>query len=151
MDKLTRFVYLDVCALSCPFYDQSQMRIRLETDAVQLILSHVHAGNLGLIVSLIHYMEIGAIEDVLEGEHLLSTVQQLRHPMDFDLYRARGRAEQFVQLGLGLADAAHLAFAEQAGADFVTIDDRLLQQCRHAGPSIWHGTPAAFCAKENLR
>ncbi len=39
-------IYLDVCALNRPLDDQSQMRIRLETDAVLLILSHVRAHNL---------------------------------------------------------------------------------------------------------
>ena len=37
-------VYLDVCALSRPFDDQSFLRIRLETEAVNLILSKVHKG-----------------------------------------------------------------------------------------------------------
>lgn len=34
-------VYLDVCALSRPFDDQSYLRIRIETEAVNLILSNV--------------------------------------------------------------------------------------------------------------
>ena len=37
-------VYLDVCALIRPFDDQSFLRIRLETEAVNLILSRVHKG-----------------------------------------------------------------------------------------------------------
>jgi hypothetical protein len=37
-------VYLDVYALSRPFDDQSFLRIRLETEAVNLILSRVHKG-----------------------------------------------------------------------------------------------------------
>ena len=36
------------------------------------------------------------------------------------------RAEQWVARGLGAADAAHLAFAEESQADFVTVDDHLL-------------------------
>jgi hypothetical protein len=50
MSHAMECVYLDVCALSRPFDDQSQMRIRLETDAVQLILSHIRSGSLTLIV-----------------------------------------------------------------------------------------------------
>ncbi len=68
-----------------------------------------------------------------------------------DLARARQRAEMWVQQGLGPADAAHLACAEQVGADFVTCDDRLLRQCRRIRPGVWCGTPAAFCEKEDLR
>ena len=32
-------IYIDVCALSRPFDDQSFLRIRLETEALNLILS----------------------------------------------------------------------------------------------------------------
>ena len=44
VDKKPRLVYLDVCALNRPLDDQSQMRIRLEADAVALIsATHVHS------------------------------------------------------------------------------------------------------------
>ena len=36
-------VYLDLCALNRPLDDQGQIRVRLEADAVSLILSHVRA------------------------------------------------------------------------------------------------------------
>ena len=39
MSGSTNRVYLDVCALCRPFDDQAHMRIRLETEAVQLILA----------------------------------------------------------------------------------------------------------------
>jgi len=35
-------IYLDVCTLCRPFDDQSFLRIRLETDAVNLIMSKTH-------------------------------------------------------------------------------------------------------------
>ena len=147
----TRRIYLDVCALCRPFDDQAQMRIRLETDAVQLILSHVHAGNLTLAVSPAHDIEISAIDDLTEREHLLSMLRQFGRRITFDLKQTRKRAEQLSQQGLGPADAAHLAFAEEAQADFITCDDRLLRQCQHIQPSVWFGTPVAFCDKENLQ
>jgi len=37
-------VYLDVCCLNRPFDDQSQERIRVESDAVELILRPVQKG-----------------------------------------------------------------------------------------------------------
>lgn len=52
MPEPTKRIYLDVCALCCPFDDQTQIRIRLETEAVQLILSHVRSGELALVASL---------------------------------------------------------------------------------------------------
>jgi len=144
-------IYLDVCTLCRPFDDQTQMRIRLETDAVQLILSHVRSGNLILIVSPVHMIETRAIDDLTEREHLLATLQQIGHRVAFDLQRTRERAEHLTQQGLGPADAAHLAFAENAQADFITCDDRLLRQCPRVQPGVWFGTPVAFCDKENLQ
>lgn len=151
MANQTRRVYLDVCALCRPFDDQSQIRIRLETEAVQLILSHVRAGKLSLIVSPVHDAEIAAIDDPAERIHLQVMLQRIGLRLALDLPRARQRAEVLVQQGLGPADAAHLACAEQAGADFVTCDDRLLRQCRRVKPGLWFGTPIAFCDKEDLR
>ena len=148
---VTRRIYLDVCSLCRPFDDQTQMRIRLETDAVQLILSHVRAGNLTLVVSPAHMIEIGAIEDLTERAHLFSTLRQVGNPITFELKQTRKRAERLIQQGLGPADAAHLAFAEQADADFIICDDRLLRQCRRIRPGIWFGTPVAFCDKEDLQ
>ena len=144
-------VYLDVCALCRPFDDQSQIRIRLETDAVQLIVSHVRAGNLALIVSPAHDVEIAAIDNLAEREHWQLMLRQVGTRVPFDLSQARQRAEVLVRQGLGVADAVHLAFAEQAEADFVTCDDRLLRRCRRIQPGVWSGTPITFCDKENLR
>jgi predicted nucleic acid-binding protein len=144
-------IYLDVCALCRPFDDQTQLRVRLETDAVQLILSHVRSGHLTLMVSSVHDVEIGAIDELPEREHLASLLQQVGQRATPELKRIRQRAEEFTQRGLGLADAAHLAFAEAEQADFVTCDDRLLRQCKRVKPAIWAGTPLSFCEKENLK
>gem|GEM_PF-1482095 len=39
----------------------------------------------------------------------------------------------------------------ESRADFVTVDDRLLKQCRRVQATVWYGTPLAYCEKENLR
>jgi len=171
-------VYLDVCALCRPFDDQSQIRIRLETDAVQLIVSgpepygvlltarnccrgfwpplqflgsHIRAGDLVLIVSPAHDVEIAAIGNSAEREHWQLMLRQIGTRVPFDLPQARQRAEVLVQQGLGVADAAHLAFAKQAEADFVTCDDRLLRRYHNVQRNVWCGMPITFCDKENLR
>lgn len=151
MSQETSRVYLDVCALSRPFDDQSQMRIRLETDAVLLILGHVQAKRLTLIASPVHDVEIAAIGDTAEREHLQLLLRNHGTPAPFDLPQARRRAEELVRLGLGTADAAHLALAEQSQCDFVTCDDHLLRQCHRVQTSIWYGTPISYCEKEDLR
>jgi len=151
VSRQSRRVYLDVSSLCRPFDDQNQLRIRLETDAVQLISSNVRAKNLILVVSPAHDVEIASIDDLAEREHLQLFLKQHGARVAFDLSRARQRAEELSKQGLGIADAAHLAYAEQAQADFVTCDDRLVRQCRRAGSRLWTGTPIAYCEKENLR
>ncbi len=104
-----------------------------------------------MVISPVHDAEIGAIADLTEREHFLSTLGQIGHRVAVDLKQARKRAEQLTQQGLGPADAAHPALAEVAGADFITCDDRLLRQCRRAQPNVWFGTPVVFCEKEDLQ
>jgi len=147
----SKFVYLDVCALCRPFDDQTQMRIRLEAEAVRLILSHVQADDLKLSVSPVHIVEVTAISDSTEREYVLRLLDQVGESITSDPMRVRTRAEAFVTQGLGPADAAHLAYAESIAADFVTCDDRLLHQCECLTLNCWYGTPLALCEKENLQ
>ena len=65
--------------------------------------------------------------------------------------QARQKAGELHQTGIGPADAAHAAYAELTGCDFVTVDDRLLRQLRRSKLRVWSGTPMAYCDKENLR
>ncbi|HLE27951.1 MAG TPA: PIN domain-containing protein [Anaerolineales bacterium] len=146
-----RRVYLDVCALSRPFDDQTQARIRLETDAVQLILSNARQGKLHLITSAAHTVEIAAIDEAEERNTLERWLNELGHRPRVNLRKARQRAEELMRMKIGPADAAHIASAEQAEADFVTVDDRLLKQAQRGSLSVWAGTPLQYCEKENLK
>lgn len=134
-----------------PFDDQQQVRIHLETSAVELILAHIRYGEIELIVSPVHEVEIDAIDEVEERQQLLLLLKQLGTSFKFDLPAVRERARQLAAQGLGMADAAHLAFAEAAQAEFVTVDDRLVKRCRRIKPAVWCGMPPAYCEKENLR
>lgn len=144
-------VYLDVCALSRPFDDQVFLRIRLETEAVNLILSKVQQGGLTLAVSPVHLAEIRAIPDTLERLELLSIVERYGAVLDVDKASARKRAEELVERGFGPADAAHVAFAEACNASFITCDDKLLKKCAKYATKVWCGNPVLFCTEEDLR
>lgn len=146
-----RPVYLDVCALCRPFDDQGYARIRLETDAVNLILEKIREGKYAFAVSPVHRREINAIADAFERLDLLTMLETIGKPVEVDLQTARKRAEELYQRGLGVADAAHVAFAEQCGADFITCDDKLLKQCLRSNVVTWCGDPVLFCVKENLK
>ena len=66
-----------MCALSRPFDDQSFLRIRLETEAVNLILSKIKKGNYRLIVSPVHFKEIEAISEARERIELQTLLEIL--------------------------------------------------------------------------
>lgn len=80
-----------------------------------------------------------------------ATLATLSVRPDYDLPRCRQEAEELARRSIGVADAAHLAFAIAARADFVTCDDRLVRRVRRVGLPVWAGSPVAFCQKEDLR
>ncbi|GFP19949.1 hypothetical protein HKBW3S03_01453 [Candidatus Hakubella thermalkaliphila] len=146
-----RPIYIDVCALSRPFDDQSFLRIRLETEALNLILLNVREGRYTLLISPVHLKEIEAISETYERVELLLILDKLGEPIKVDLTKTRERAEELVKLNFGVADAAHIAFAEQAGAQFITCDDILIKKCLKHQMKVWCGSPVTFCEKEDLK
>ncbi len=148
---MTKLIYMDVCALSRPFDEQDYMRIRLETEAVNLILSKVREGGLRLLISSAHWKEIEAIPDVIERIELEAILDQLGLPIKGDLSKIRARAEDLAKLGFGVADSVHVAFAESSGAQFITCDEKLLRKCSTHRIKVWCGNPVSFCEKEGLK
>jgi predicted nucleic acid-binding protein len=144
-------IYIDVCALSRPFDEQRYLRIRLETEAVNLILSKIRTVSYKLLVSSVHIKEIDAILDSIERVELQMVLNRWGERIKVNMAETRTRAENLVDLGFGLADAAHVAFAEQAKAPFITCDDRLVRKCLNHKIEVWCGNPVAFCIKESLK
>lgn len=145
------FIYLDVCALSRFSDDQSFIRIRMETEAVHLILSKVKEGKFRLAVSPIHIKEIEAISDEIEKTRLMTVLEKLGNKTNTDLLKARKRAEDLINCGFGVADAAHVAFAEECGAKFITCDDRLIKKCKKHNIKVWCDNPIIFCLTEKIQ
>ena len=148
---MAKKIYIDVCALCRPYDDQSYLRIQLETIAVQLIFSAIDQNMYDLVYSPVHIIEISSISDRLERFELHHLLQETGEFIAAYNMRSRKRAEELVSFGLGPADAAHLVYAEVAGADFVTCDDRLSKKCSKLDLAIWTGDPVAFCDKEGLK
>lgn len=120
-------LYLDVSSLNRPFDDQSQERIRLEAEAVLLIMERIDRGDWQQISSDIATREVNAIADV---ERRNRVRLQLPPPADtIALTQAiRDRGQILVARGLHPADALHVAAAETGGADvLLTCDDRLIR------------------------
>jgi len=149
--KPLKSIYLDVCAFSRPFDDQGYLRIKLETDAVNLILSKVRQGKFRVLVSPVHVKEIENISDLVERIELQTILATLGQPVTADKDKAYNRAEELVKLGFGLADAAHVSFAEQSGAAFISVDDKLIKKCLKHKIQVWCGNPVAFCEEDKIR
>ena len=144
-------LYLDVCTLCRPFDDQNIMRIRLETDAFYLILQNIQNKLYEMVVSPVHFKEIETIEELRERLWLLDLLGKYGVRLPCDSSKIRKRAEQLCNLKFGIADAAHVAFAETTSDFFITCDDKLLRKCDKSNVKISVVSPVDFCSKEDLR
>ena len=138
-------IYLDVCCFNRPFDDQSQARIRLETEAKLLLQEYVREGKHELAWSYILDYEISRnpfqerVRSILDWRRLAGTVVH-------ESSAVLRNAEVLMQNNVGVYDALHVACAIEAKSDvFVTTDDRLLKKLA-VSPVIRAATPGAALA-----
>ncbi|MEE9397392.1 MAG: hypothetical protein V3V31_10305 [Methylococcales bacterium] len=144
-------LYLDVCTLCRPFDDQNMMRIRLETKSYFLIMRAVRDDVYRMVYSPVHVVEIAAIRNVLERTELLEIVHSTDEKYLLDSISLRQRANELTKRSMGVADAAHVAFAEASADYFISCDDRLIKQCQRETMNVTVMTPVEFCERENLK
>lgn len=139
-------VYLDTCCLNRPMDDQTQERVRLESEAIIVILERVARGEWTMIGSGVLDDEIAAIPDPELRRRVQKSARAATEYVPYGVaVRRRGRELQAA--GVPGYDSLHLACAEAAGADvLLTTDDafvrrarRLLQdlQVRVTNPLTW--------------
>jgi len=119
-------IYMDACCLNRPFDDQTQDKIRIESDAVLAILSRCSSGKWNLLSSEVLDIEIDKTPDewkkgcvrnlyALAEEHIILNEEIVR------------RAKELQRFGVKSFDSLHVAVAEYAKADvFLTTDKGLL-------------------------
>jgi predicted nucleic acid-binding protein len=144
-------LYLDVCTFCRPYDEQTSLRIRLETDAYYLILSHFEAGDYIAVISSVHFAEIGDFEDARERLELEALLKRLQAPVGYSPEALRRRTEELVELGFGVADAAHVAFAETTADVLISCDDDLVKKCRKYVSRLRVCSPVGFVQEENLK
>lgn len=123
-------IYLDNCCFNRPFDDQSQIRIRIETEAKLDIQENIRSGKLQLVWSYLLDYENNknpysdrkaqifrwkkyAIVDIEENNQLLE------------------RANFLNQLGFQKIDSLHIACAIVAECDYyLTTDDKILNKSK---------------------
>src|SRR5437763_6394095 len=110
-------IYLDMCCLKRPFDDQSQSRIRLESEAVLSLLA-LESSDVRFVRSPALLLE-NSRNPVKErasrvGQWLLS---ESTLASELDSKALEARMAELMRLGLKNFDALHVATAEQVRAD----------------------------------
>jgi predicted nucleic acid-binding protein len=121
-------IYLDTCVLNRPFDDQTNNRVRIETEAISKILDRIREHSIDLAWSSAIDYENGRSP---EGERRESVSQWRSFAMvEVSATESVGQnAKRLVEFGFGDVDAIHLASAIVGSADyFVTTDDGILRK-----------------------
>jgi predicted nucleic acid-binding protein len=139
-------VYLDVCCLNRPFDDQRQDRVRLEAEAVLLILGRCEAGAWQWLSSAVVEEEVDNTPSHERRSRVKSMLSGAQSTVTLTA-TAVTHAKELQAMGFRTYDALHLACAEQARVDvFLTTEDRVLRiatrhtaqlQVRVANPLEW--------------
>ena len=126
-------IYLDVCCLNRPFDDQTQPRIRLESEAILLILDRVEAGGWNWVGSDVLRFEVEQTPDPERRLRVSTLMESIGTIIELGP-SVVSRAKQWESLGFQSTDALHLASAESASVDvFLTTDDRMLRVANRIG------------------
>lgn len=121
-------IYLDVCCLNRPFDDQTQARIRLESEAVLILLARCEADDWELVSSEAIELEISHTPDP-ERRRRVEAIAASAQKIVVVSAAEIERAQQFEAQGISAYDALHLACAESALADvLLTTDDKLIRK-----------------------
>ena len=120
-------IYLDNCCLNRPFDDQSNLRIRLESEAIKMILFLCEQQKWYLMSSKILEFEIANTPD--EGRRKkLEFINSLASSVIEIDGTISSRAKEFEKAGLQAFDAMHLACSENRADVLLTADDKFLKR-----------------------
>ena len=122
-------IYLDACCINRPFDDQTQDRIRLETEAVLIIIKYLESQEWSWIGSDVLDYEVAQLPDIERRQKVYQLIKHIHHVIPIDDEIAQ-RARDLEKMGFKAYDALHLACAEAADVDvLLTTDDRFLKLC----------------------
>lgn len=127
-------IYFDSCSFQRPLDDQTQLRIRLESEAVLGILKLWEVQEIELIGSEVLHFEASKIPNPERKAYILEILYRLAPTIELN-EEIENRANFFTQSGVKPIDALHLACAEFSEADyFCTCDDRFLKNAQKIDP-----------------
>jgi predicted nucleic acid-binding protein len=121
-------IYLDVCCYSRPFDDLVIDRIRIEAEAVSIILERCEKGIYELISSEIVSYEISQILN-RDKQDAVTRLSKTAKKIIRVNNQIRKRAQEFESQKIKPYDALHLASADKAMVNiFLTTDDRIINK-----------------------
>ena len=124
-------IYLDLCCFNRPYDDQSQVRVRLETEAKLSLQDKVRGGGCELVWSAVLDLE-NSKNPYIKHMQAISQWRALATNHVMAGPEVLATAEPLVASGVHVFDALHVASAVVGKADlFITTDDRLLKRVRH--------------------
>jgi predicted nucleic acid-binding protein len=116
-------VYFDTCTISRLFDAIKPPNVEAEAEKIQEIIDNLVLGGYAIIGSAVVIFEIRQIKDD-ERREATEEVYNSTGADDTPLSeQSRARAQELRSKGLKLMDAAHLAAAEAAGADYLLTTD----------------------------
>ena len=121
-------IYLDICCFNRPFDDQSDLIVRLQTEAKLYVQEMIRGGSLSLIWSSVMELENAANPDM--NRKLAVGEWKKIGFVDVPVSRrVEGIADTLALIGVKPMDALHVACAIEAEAEyFLTTDKALLRK-----------------------
>ena len=138
-------IYMDVCCLSRPFDNQSQDKIRFETEAVVSILNRCNRDrSWELIGSDVIMLEASKTPDLSKRQKILLLHDSAgKRVKSNDVIKLR--ASKFREHNIKLFDSLHLAAAEYANADILlTTDVKFINAASCSGANVRVTNPLTF-------
>lgn len=129
-------LYLDLCCFNRPYDDQTQSRIRIETEAKVIIQQKLKEGECELLWSSILDFECSK-NPFPEHRMAIMSWRQMACAVVMADPPVLDEARRLMAYGVSEFDALHAASSMAGKADLlVTSDDRLLKRLRNAGCGI---------------
>lgn len=120
-------IYLDVCCLNRPFDNQLQPRIRLESEAVILILSRFYTNQWQWISSSVIQVEINQTPDPERRKRTRLLIANAHEQIALSPESIK-RAKILQEMGFKEFDALHIACAEAGNVDVLFTTDGRFQR-----------------------
>ena len=123
-------IYFDNCAIQRPLDNRSNLRVRVEAEAVIALLELIEDGSLMMVSSDVLFYELSKTPDPERVSYGMKFLSLGNTTLSLNKQTV-SMAKFFVSKGLKPVDALHLAIASENNIDyFCTCDDRFIKRSK---------------------